>query len=774
MTSIQRKLEDETIRYSQVWEDERLLSLGLELGSSDRVLSIGSAGCNVLNMLLAGEPEHIVAVDVNPAQVALVELKLAAIRQFEHEDFLLLLGYSDDAVPGRRLELLDALELPAKVRSFWSAHRQLVEGGLAWCGRLDTYFASFAVGLPPLWAGRELVSRLFSATNLEEQIACWEDMCDDSTNFKSSFVEYYGRQGQASHGRSSEQLTHVEVDLDLGLVVWRRLDALVRRERAAQNFYLRRFLQPSSELDASAPYLLKSNFSHLKRLVPRVEVRTGLLQDMTSSFPPSYFSKVNCSDLFEYLDQGTTNALLGQLAGALAPGGRIAFWELYNDRSPVVPALSLLPVLSDRLAASDRCFQYGAFRVLEVGGNLASPPPSPPPSPPEAPAEELMLLSRGKKTDEQLVAVIGGKALNLFRLTEILTAKPAGGKAPTSTSEVDVEMGSGKGKSDPLTARVPPFFAVTTAAFHRFLVHNDLIPAIRIPPGTVDIAAHAEKVHDLVVAGSMPPDVEQALRTAHSSLFSPDSWLAVRSSGTDEDSSDNSFAGQYESYLFQRGEAMVLDSLKRCWASAFSERVFASRLRAGLVPEASRMGVVVQYMINSDTSGVAFSRHPLTPASTPSALVSAVMGVGEGLVSGALDSDAYTVSRDAARRQGRGWKSSGGKDVEKDIVDKDEKFVFDAQAGSGLERKPVPEALRKEPALTNDQAIAVARMTLTAEDALGCPQDTEWAFEQGQLYVVQARPIPTLPGARFFERHVDPKRDAMLWDNSNIVESYSG
>jgi pyruvate,water dikinase len=209
----------------------------------------------------------------------------------------------------------------------------------------------------------------------------------------------------------------------------------------------------------------------------------------------------------------------------------------------------------------------------------------------------LVLTSSQGWTDDQLVQVIGGKALNLYRLSNIFP--------PASVGQVySTELG-GRTSVDamPENASVPPFFAVTTHAFNRFITYNNLLPSIRLPPSTTDFAAHAEKVHSLVVGATMPPEVEQEVRDTYMSLFSGDAWVAVRSSGTDEDSSDNSFAGQYESFLFQRGADMVLSALKLCWASAFSERVFASRVRAGLVPEASRMGVVVQRMLTSDVSG---------------------------------------------------------------------------------------------------------------------------------------------------------------------------
>ncbi len=387
-------------------------------------------------------------------------------------------------------------------------------------------------------------------------------------------------------------------------------------------------------------------------------------------------------------------------------------------------------------------------------------------------APPLLVRARDGRTDDQLVRIIGGKALNLIRLSEMLAA---GGPAAAAA------------------VVVPPFFAVTTHAFNLFKDENNLAAAIRIPPGCADVPAHADKVRGIVLAAAMPAAVVDAVAAAHRETFaSADQLAAVRSSGTDEDSSDYSFAGQYESYLFQRGVEQVLDSLRECWASAFSARVLDYRLRAGLVPEDSLMGVVVQRMINSSKSGVAFSRHPLRPCSTGAALVSAVWGVGEGLVSGELDSDEYVVLRDGILQGGGGGgggskrqdekEAEGGAEedaaraqiVEMAVADKDEEFVRDAATGKLAKVAVEPPARRKTPALRPREAVAVARMAVSVEVHMGRPQDTEWAFEDGQLFVLQARPIPTLPNSYVFRRHLGAKRDATLWDNSNVVESYSG
>ncbi|MFQ6045954.1 MAG: PEP/pyruvate-binding domain-containing protein, partial [Gemmatimonadales bacterium] len=221
---------------------------------------------------------------------------------------------------------------------------------------------------------------------------------------------------------------------------------------------------------------------------------------------------------------------------------------------------------------------------------------------------------------------------------------------------------------------------------------------------------------------------------------------------------EDSFAGQFSSFLYQKGPAAVLRSVKRCWASAFSERALAYRMRRGLSLEGIRVGVVVQVMVNADAAGVAFSRNPVKPLDRDALLVSSVFGLGEGLVSGELDADHYEVRRD-------------GSVVSAKIADKP--FAVRAAPEGGVRTVKQPEGLRGSPSLTDSQILEVARMTVALEERFGRPQDCEWAREGGTLYCLQTRPITTLPPEGFFHSSVRGETPA-LWDNSNITESYGG
>ena len=187
---------------------------------------------------------------------------------------------------------------------------------------------------------------------------------------------------------------------------------------------------------------------------------------------------------------------------------------------------------------------------------------------------------------------------------------------------------------------------------------SDLQSLLRVDD---DLERAATAVEAAFESSPLPDALESEIASRLDRSPFVDHFVAVRSSGTDEDSAAHSFAGQFETYLFQRGAEQVRGAVRRCWASCFSARVMQHRRDCGLPLAGVKMAVVIQVrgknevkmpmtvflqvMVNSEYSGVAFSRHPLKPMSSNSSYVEAVYGLGEGLVGGKLSSDSYEVNR---------------------------------------------------------------------------------------------------------------------------------
>ena len=329
----------------------------------------------------------------------------------------------------------------------------------------------------------------------------------------------------------------------------------------------------------------------------------------------------------------------------------------------------------------------------------------------------------------------------------------------SASDELFVAQGGGKARNlaklVKLGHRVPEFFCVPVPFFDSFVELNGL--QVTVPPEG-ELATLAEDVDRRFVAGTFPQALRDAIAAALEAHGLHKGFVAVRSSGLDEDSIEHSFAGQFSSYMYRQGVDDVIDALKRCWASGYSERALSYRRERGLTVSNIRVGVVVQRMVDAEVAGVAFSRNAIAFLDRDRAMVSSVWGLGEGLVSGELDADSFLVNRDGSK-------------VEATIVDK-EHALRQAPEG-GLQKVAVVEEQRKVSSLTDAQAIEVALLVVKLEKAMGIAQDCEWAIVGGLLYLLQTRPITNLPPDGIFDPEISG-REPILWDNSNIIESFCG
>jgi pyruvate,water dikinase len=289
---------------------------------------------------------------------------------------------------------------------------------------------------------------------------------------------------------------------------------------------------------------------------------------------------------------------------------------------------------------------------------------------------------------------------------------------------------------------VPEWLVVAPSAFELSLSHTQ-----REAWESGGIDALRAQIETLEPARRVAAEIGAAIAVLPACRF------AVRSSASDEDGAQASFAGQLASYLFVE-PAAVLRRVADVWRSAFTPQILEYRERHGLSGMPSPPAVLVQRMIDSTCSGVAFSADPVSGRRGLS-VVSAVFGIGTALVGGEADADVYEVNRDGAIER-------------KQIALKNVMHSFCSRSTEGVSARQVPESMRDEPVLTDAQALAVAALSRQAAAIFGQPQDIEWAIAGGKLYILQSRPITTL-------RNVpDPDSIVNIWDNSNIIESYSG
>ena len=305
---------------------------------------------------------------------------------------------------------------------------------------------------------------------------------------------------------------------------------------------------------------------------------------------------------------------------------------------------------------------------------------------------------------------------------------------------------------------VPPGFVVTAAAYHDFLDGAKLRELIDTRIEVLDVDDHeqlegvAKEIQAAIRGAQMPTGVRSSIIAAYHELASrsssPDVSVAVRSSATMEDTEAASFAGMNRSFLNVHGEEDVVAKVREVWASLYSPRVIFYRKRMNL-PGEPEIAAIVQQMIDSETSGVAFSIDPST-GDPDTIVIEGAFGLGEVVVAGQVEPDHYEVNkRDLRLKSARiGYK----------------RFMLTRDsAGNNLRVDLSPDKM-DDRVLTDEQVRTVAQLVVRDEEHYGTPQDTEWAFAGGKLYIVQSRPVTTgkggaIPGAQAV---VKPGKKALL------------
>ena len=298
--------------------------------------------------------------------------------------------------------------------------------------------------------------------------------------------------------------------------------------------------------------------------------------------------------------------------------------------------------------------------------------------------------------------------------------------------------GKGASLSELLAAgfSVPAGFCVTAEAYARFLEAGALQPVIDAALAQCDAASPqgfgeaASSISAAVAAAVLPTDLQAEISEAYDGLCAMTGLAcAVRSSAIAEDSAAASFAGLYDSYLNVQGIADVLDKVRRCYVSLWSERALGYRLRRGQAAEEA-MAVVVMGLVPAETAGIAFTAHPVTGA-RDQVVINASWGLGETIVSGRVTPDSFVVQKQSLAL------------LERAIYPKELALYPHPDGGGTIERTLTPQQAQA-PSLSDAQACEIARLAARVEEHYGSPQDIEWGLAHGQVFLLQSRPITTL------------------------------
>lgn len=281
---------------------------------------------------------------------------------------------------------------------------------------------------------------------------------------------------------------------------------------------------------------------------------------------------------------------------------------------------------------------------------------------------------------------------------------------------------------------VPPGFVVISQAFDDFIQTSALEMEIQAALDEVNhkeirtIENASEKIQALIYQAVMPEKIENAILAQFKSLKMR--FVAVRSSATSEDSAVAAWAGQLDTFLNTTEKTLILN-VKKCWASLFNPRAIFYRFEKSLHKQKVSVAVVVQKMVQSEVSGIAFSVHPITQDYNQ-LLIEAGFGLGEAVVSGQITPDSYMVAK------------RNTEILEKTINEQSRKLIKNNQVGTNWQK--IGKQLQRRQKLSDKEIIKLSQLIKKIETHYNFPVDIEWAKEKGKFYITQSRPITTLTG----------------------------
>lgn len=304
------------------------------------------------------------------------------------------------------------------------------------------------------------------------------------------------------------------------------------------------------------------------------------------------------------------------------------------------------------------------------------------------------------ETDKKDLPLVGGKGANLGEMTQAGFPVPFG-------------------------------FCVTTESYKEFVRHNNLSEFIALSVKGANLENIAEiggQIRKKIQLSVIPEEVGQQIIRSVNKL-GIENYYAVRSSATAEDLAFASFAGQQDTYLNIKGEKALLDSVRNCWASLFTDRAILYRIQNKIQHEKVHMSVVVQKMVLPEVSGIMFTADPIS-GNRKVISIDAGYGLGEALVSGLVSPDIYKYNKSS-------------KEIEnKTIAEK--KLAIMPVEGGGTKKVEITAGKAASQVLADSQIKSLAELGMSIEKHYGCPQDIEWCLEKDRLYIVQSRAITSL------------------------------
>lgn len=361
-TDIAARAVFETIRYAQVWEDADILVAALRPGPGDTVVSIASAGDNAFALLAEG-CERVIAVDLNPAQLACVRFRVAAYSKLNHAEFLELMG---SRVSGRRRHLLEEVAgtLSDEDQRFWAAiKKQVLEYGVAGVGKFERYFRIFREWVLPFIHNRETIDELLRPRGPEDRLKFY-DTYWNIWGWRMMQKVFFSRTVMGRLGRDPAFFDHVKGSPAEHVAGLTR-KALVEQD-PSDNPYLHWILR-GFHGEALPRALEAERFETIRARLDRLEIRLCTVETLAEEGVKA--DAFNLSDIFEYMSPQAHEAAYGAILRTANPGARIAYWNMMAPRrAPAAYAgnITTNSALEAKLKPLDRAFFYSDFVIEDV------------------------------------------------------------------------------------------------------------------------------------------------------------------------------------------------------------------------------------------------------------------------------------------------------------------------------------------------------------------------------------------------------------------------
>jgi S-adenosylmethionine-diacylglycerol 3-amino-3-carboxypropyl transferase len=364
LNPIQARPVLQNLLFAQSFEDPEIDRCALQIRPEHTVLCITSGGCNVLSLLLDA-PARLIALDMNPTQNAMLQLKMAGIRGLTYDDYLELLGVRASE---RRLEIYNRISgIP-----FWDTHPKLIERGALHAGRFEQYLGYFR-HLLRLCQGQDRIEQLILPRDRGGRERFYTEVWN-TPQWRSLFRFFFSRPVLGRLGLDPKFFTFVRSEQTFGDVFLRRVrHALV--ELPVHDNYFAEYILFGTYRRVFPSYLKRENFPRLQKLVDRIEVVTEEVEEFLASLPDNTIDRIDFSNIFEWIDEANCERLLRETVRVCRPGARITYRNLlvHRERPESMAAQIRSDPLAKELLLQDRAFVYSNFVVEEIVKETACP-----------------------------------------------------------------------------------------------------------------------------------------------------------------------------------------------------------------------------------------------------------------------------------------------------------------------------------------------------------------------------------------------------------------